>query len=494
MNLTPSSLDLRIVEQWLGKTVFVIGDVMLDKFVYGQAERLSPEAPIPVLHFHREEPMLGGAANVARNVIALGGNAILAGVVGNDKEGDIILGALLPNDGIRSLVVRSTDTPTITKTRFICGSQQIMRLDVEKRLEMTEELEAAVLSGFLEVVDQIDVVVLSDYAKGLLSDSIVKKVIHEARERNLPVVVDPKTRDASKYAGATVLTPNALEAAMITGSKCDTDQAAEEATIEVLKRGKVSSVVLTRGSQGMTIFSPGSDAEKPLHLPANAREVYDVSGAGDTVVATLALALAAPCGVTEAAKLANLAAGIAVSKRGTSVISPYELRRAAKLGEQGYATIVDWADAAEVVAGWQRDGLKVGFTNGCYDLLHPGHVQLLRKAKSECDRLVVALNSDSSVRRLKGPGRPVQSETARATVMGSISSVDLVIMFEEDTPLSLIQMLRPDVLIKGADYTAETVVGADLVIGNGGRLVLVPIEQGHSTTSIISRSRDKTGT
>ncbi|MGN7733636.1 D-glycero-beta-D-manno-heptose-7-phosphate kinase [Ensifer sp. 22564] len=476
------------IAAWRGKIVFVLGDIMLDKFVYGHVDRVSPEAPIPVLHHQNETRMLGGAANVARNVVALGGRAILSGAIGQDDAGKVIEDELTEGEGIEPYLVRTPLIPTTVKTRFVSAGQQIMRLDVEEKLRMNAALEKALCDAFVSVADRVDAVVLSDYGKGTLSVDLVKRIIKIARERLVSVIVDPKTADVSRYAGATILTPNAAEAALVTGVACKSDEAAAEAARSIADRAGVDAVIVTRGGDGMTVFAPSSACD-PVHIATTASEVYDVSGAGDTVVATLALAVASGRSVPEAAEFANAAAGVSVGKRGTSVVFSHELRRAITLqGLSEDRKIMDVEDAAVIVADWRRSGLKVGFTNGCYDLIHPGHVQLLKQARGACDRLVVALNTDASIRRLKGESRPVQNETSRATVVASMLAVDLVMLFGEDTPLSLIERLKPDVLIKGADYTVETVVGANVVIENGGKVVLVPLEKGQSTTSIIARA------
>jgi D-beta-D-heptose 7-phosphate kinase/D-beta-D-heptose 1-phosphate adenosyltransferase len=479
------------VSRWRGSKVFIVGDLMLDKFVYGDVERISPEAPIPVLHSQSEKAMLGGAGNVARNVVALGGEAILVGALGDDREGDLVAGPLMESDGIVGRFIRVQGHPTTTKVRFVSGGQQIMRLDCERRFQVGAD-EIDTICGWLkDAADEISAIVLSDYAKGLLTPALVRRIIEIARARGVPVVADTKSRDITHFDGATVMTPNASEAATITGVECKDDHHAEIAAERLCKRAKVEAVVLTRGAQGMTIFHPDEAGKPVVHVPARALEVFDVSGAGDTVVAALALALSVGASIKTAAVIGNSAAGIAVGKRGTAAVRARELATALGGGAEGDPKIVDHQDAAEIVADWKAHGLKVGFTNGCFDLLHPGHVELLKRSRAACDRLVVALNTDASVRRLKGDARPVQSEHARSVVMAALDSVDLVTLFDDDTPLDLIRLLRPDFLIKGADYTVATVVGADFVASYGGRIVLVPLERGHSTTSIIARANER---
>jgi D-beta-D-heptose 7-phosphate kinase/D-beta-D-heptose 1-phosphate adenosyltransferase len=481
------------IEQWRGLSIFVLGDVMVDRFVYGRVDRVSPEAPIPVLHYQSAKMMLGGAGNVARNIVSLGGRAILAGVVGGDAEGDLAAGELAAMDGVESRLVRVNDHPTTIKTRFVSGSHQVMRLDVEAKFRMDLATSDAIFQHYLDCAPQLSVVVLSDYAKGVLDPTLIARVVDDARDKGLCIVVDPKTRDVHRYRGATVLTPNAAEAAMISGIDGHDDASAEAAAREVQRLSDVSAVVLTRGAQGMTIYDSGAD-EGIAHIPTVATDVFDVSGAGDTVVAALSLALGSGASVATAARIANAAAGVAVGKRGTSTVHARELSVAlGGVRNLGDPKIVTNDAAREVVADWKDHGLKVGFTNGCFDLLHPGHVELLKRARASCDRLVVALNSDASVKRLKGDSRPVQNEHARALVMAAIQSADLVTLFEDDTPLRLIDLLRPDYLIKGADYTEATVVGADLVKSWGGRVILAPLEPGHSTTSMIARANNGSG-
>jgi D-beta-D-heptose 7-phosphate kinase / D-beta-D-heptose 1-phosphate adenosyltransferase len=477
------------VAKWRGVRVFVLGDVMLDKYVHGQVERISLEAPIPVLHHQSEEVMLGGAANVARNIVALGGEVLLVGALGDDPAGDLIAGPLTAEARLEGRFVREAHHPTTTKVRYVSGGQQIMRLDIERPFSLDAQQIQAICDWLAGAADTVSAIVLSDYAKGVLVPTLIERVVAIAKARRIPVVVDPKSRDVSRYEGATVLTPNASEAATIIGIECANDDRAENAVRIFRDRAKVEAVVLTRGANGMTIFDPTEVDGAVTHVPAVASQVFDVSGAGDTVVAVLALALACGASVTTAARIGNAAAGIAVSKRGTAAVHAEELSAVlggAKAGDD--PKIVGDAAAAAIVADWKAKGLKVGLTNGCFDLLHPGHVELLKRSRAACDRLVVALNADASVRRLKGETRPVQNEHARSVVMAAIDSVDLVTLFDEDTPLRLINLLRPDYLIKGADYTLATVVGADVVRAYGGKVILVPLERGHSTTSIIARA------
>ena len=482
--------DASWVGKWRGSKIFVLGDVMLDRFVYGTVARISPEAPIPILHRQSETSMLGGAGNVARNIVALGGEALLVGALGGDAEGDLVAGPLIVSDRVEGRFLRAADHPTTTKTRYVSGGQQIMRLDVERRFRPSAQDIETICGWLLEAMADVSAIVLSDYAKGVLVPTLIRRVIGMARARAIPVIVDPKSRDVARYGGATVLTPNTAEAAAIVGvERLNDDDDAGMAARLLRERAKVDAVVVTRGAQGVTVYDPDDPGGPVAHAPTAPLEVFDVSGAGDTLVAAVALALGAGASIKTAARIGNAAAGVAVGKRGTATVSAQELSAAlggARAGDD--PKIVDNERAAAIVRDWRAHGFKVGFANGCFDLIHPGHIELLRRSRPACDRLIVALNTDASVRRLKGETRPVQNERARSAVMAAIDSVDLVTLFDEDTPLRLIERLTPDCLIKGDDYTVETVVGADFVRSYGGRVILVPLERGHNTTSIIARA------
>lgn len=470
-----------------GCRVLVLGDLMLDRYVTGEVRRISPEAPIPVLRAETRRAVLGGAGNVAANIASLGARAELVGLLGDDAAGRECESLLAAHPGIAARLVRSAARPTTVKTRFMSGGHQLLRLDEEVSEPADPEARAALLAAFAAALPGAGAVVLSDYGKGVLCDPVLRGAIAAARAAGVPVVADPKRADFAGYAGVAVLTPNLLEVSAATGIAAGTDAGAAAAGARALALSGAGAVLVTRSERGMTLVRPDA---APLHVPARAHAVADVSGAGDTMAAALAIALASGAPLPEAAALANAAAGLAVTKPGTATVRHAEL--AAALHRQEWLAIDekvadDLDTALDRIAAWRRQGLAVGFTNGCFDLIHPGHVRLLARARAQCDRLVVALNSDASVRRLKGPDRPVQNETARATVMASIASADLVMLFEEDTPERLIRAVRPDVLIKGADYTLDQVVGADFVQANGGRVALIPLEEGHSTTGTIRR-------
>ncbi len=481
----PSALAAR-VDSLKGCHVLCLGDVMLDRFVYGEVERISPEAPIPVMRITRESSMLGGAGNVVRNLVALGALPHFVAVVGDDLPGREVTRLLGEQAEVDPCLVVETDRHTTIKTRYVAGTQQLLRADHECCLALADTSRNQVLAHGRALAASASVVVLSDYGKGVLSQAVITGVIEAARAAGRPIIVDPKGADYSKYRGATLVTPNRKELAEATRLPVDGDEAIVAAARSLIEQSGIANVLVTRSQDGMTLVTK----EGPVHhLPAEALEVFDVSGAGDTVVAAMAACLAAGADLLEAAKIANVAAGIVVAKVGTAVAYADELVASLHRSDltSGEAKVLTLDAALERVARWRAKGLSVGFTNGCFDLLHPGHVSLLGQARAACDRLIVGLNSDASVQRLKGPTRPVQSEAARATVLASLASVDLVVIFGEDTPLELITALKPDLLVKGADYTVETVVGAEVVQANGGKVMLARLEDGFSTTRTIAR-------
>jgi D-beta-D-heptose 7-phosphate kinase/D-beta-D-heptose 1-phosphate adenosyltransferase len=484
--MTELSALVERVEKLRDIMVLCVGDAMLDRFVYGSVERISPEAPIPVLCIERETAMLGGAGNVVRNLVAVGAAPAFVSVVGDDAAGREVTRLVGEHGEIDPCIVVEPERQTTIKTRFFASHQQLLRADRESRSPISEAIRDQLLTRVERLLPKAGVMVLSDYGKGVLSTPIAAELIQRAKKAGKQVIVDPKGTDYSIYAGATVVTPNRKELHEATAMPVDSDEQVVAAARHLIDTCGFEAVLVTRSQDGMTLLRADGQVN---HLPAEAREVFDVSGAGDTVVATLAAALASGATLPEAAHLANVAAGIVVGKVGTAVAYAEELvvalhREDLTLGE---AKIVPVAAAAELVDRWRRKGQKVGFTNGCFDLLHPGHVSILGAAKAACDRLVVGLNSDASVQRLKGPTRPVQSEASRATVLSSLATVDLVVIFGEDTPLELIRELKPDVLVKGADYTIDKVVGADLVQSWGGRVVLAELVDGQSTTNTIKK-------
>ncbi len=465
--------------------VLVVGDVMLDQFVYGEVTRISPEAPIPVLRVERETNMLGGAGNVVRNVTDLGGKPRLVSVIGADSAGTKVKSLLSQNNIPTDALVAVKDRATGIKIRYLAGNQQLLRTDKETVSPVTTTIAKKLIGAAKRAMKGCRAVIISDYGKGALVPDVIESVIDVARARNLPVIVDPKGRDYWRYQGATLVTPNRAELAEAVGHAVTVESDIVDGAKTLVADYDLSAVLVTRSQDGMTLVSADG---RVSHLAAEAREVFDVSGAGDTVVATIATAMAGGVGMKDAARIANVAAGIVVGKVGTASAFGADIISALHHQQTGSgdAKICDQKQLLERVKLWRQLGFRVGFTNGCFDLLHPGHVSLLQQARNTCDKLIVGLNSDSSVRRLKGPSRPVQNQASRATVLSSLATVDAVTIFGEQTPMKLIKAIRPDVLIKGADYTIDTVVGAEVVQEYGGEVFLARIETGHSTTGTIS--------
>jgi D-beta-D-heptose 7-phosphate kinase/D-beta-D-heptose 1-phosphate adenosyltransferase len=482
--MTDRSDLLPLLDRIGGTCVGCIGDIMLDRYVYGTVERISPEAPVPVLRVERTSAMPGGAGNVVRNLRALGAAVRLAAVVGNDGAGAEIRAAL-ENEGAAvsfSLIVE-TRRRTSVKTRFLAGNQQLLRADDESAAPPDAAARRDILAAVALWHADCPVLILSDYAKGVFADGLAAELIAAAHARGARVVVDPKA-EFGRYRGADIITPNRRELGAAVGSEVRPGEEVECAR-SLAQRFAISAVLVTLGKDGMLLIDSDGVA---YTLAAEAREVFDVSGAGDTVAATLAAALAAGAPLRKAAELANVAAGIVVGKVGTAVAHAREVAHALRHRDllRVEAKMVEPEELRERAEAWRRQGLRIGFTNGCFDLIHPGHLSLLRQARAACDRLVVGLNTDASVARLKGPGRPVQPEVARAAVLASIAAVDAVVLFEDETPLALIELLRPDVLVKGADYRLEQVVGAALVQSYGGRVLLAQLEPGYSTSATIA--------
>jgi D-beta-D-heptose 7-phosphate kinase/D-beta-D-heptose 1-phosphate adenosyltransferase len=478
---------IEILDRVHAVRVLVLGDVMLDRFVYGSVARVSPEAPIAVLEVARTVDSAGGAANVARNVAAIGASATLIGVTGDDPWAADLKKEIAYSPTIDAHLIVDFERPTTVKTRYVADGQQMLRADREFRTPLSDEVATKLLAQFERSLQYADIVILSDYAKGVLSDRVTRAAIQAARMANKPVIVDPKAKDLRKYTGATVLTPNRMELQAACGLECGNDQAVESAARPFLDNDICMAMVVTRGKDGMSVVAKG---EPVVHLRTMARQVFDVSGAGDTAVAAMSLGLAVGANIVSASTLANLAAGIVVGKLGTAVVTVSELIEqltplSARAGDTKIYTLESVLSLAQA---WREQGARIAFTNGCFDLLHPGHVSLLDQAKRSADRLIVGLNADDSIRRLKGPDRPIQNEIARAMVLSSLKFVDAVVIFSEDTPIDLIYALEPDVLVKGADYTLDRVVGADFVTSRGGNVVLADLMEGHSTTNMVRRA------
>ncbi|MEW5684247.1 MAG: D-glycero-beta-D-manno-heptose 1-phosphate adenylyltransferase [Pseudomonadota bacterium] len=474
-----------------GKRVACVGDLMVDRFVYGAVSRVSPEAPIPVLARQRELKMLGGAGNVARNVAALGGSVALVGIVGGDGEGhdaSRLVGEELP--AIEGYLVTDPGRPTTLKTRFVSGGQQLLRVDLEESRPVTGEVEQRLIRTVRDAARGAGVVLISDYGKGVVTDAVIAAAREAAAETGAKVIVDSKARSFARYGEIDLVKPNASELSYATDMPTETDAELEAAIARALELWATKGVLVTRAAKGVSL---GLRGQPVRHFRTTPREVFDASGAGDTALAALGLSMAAGASIEDAIGFAQLASGVAVGKAGTATVGPDELMEAVlsahTAGVEGKVATIQ--RLAEEVARWRAQGLKVGFTNGCFDILHKGHVAYLTQARSWCDRLIVGVNSDASVRELKGQGRPVNDLESRALVLAGLRSVDLVAPFDELTPLKLIEAARPDVLIKGADYTEAQVVGGDEVKSWGGEVKLAEIVDGYSTSAAIARMTRK---
>ncbi|MBM3632529.1 MAG: D-glycero-beta-D-manno-heptose-7-phosphate kinase [Alphaproteobacteria bacterium] len=470
------------------KHILCLGDLLLDRFVYGNVHRISPEAPVPVLKINRDFLALGGAGNVVRNLSSLGCNTIFIGNIGKDDAGQKTKDLLSDLPHVKAYL--TTEGRTSVKSRFISHSQQLLRVDDEIVAMPSEGILKNLKDMVLEHLPSTQVVILSDYGKGALPAELCQFVILAAKAAGIPTIVDPKGQDFSRYKGATLLTPNEKELREVSLTPLQSDQDIVDAMAQIRDLYLVDGVLVTRGAKGMVLLSPSTSKSTPdpIHIPAQAREIYDVSGAGDTVIATLSAAVSVGHSFEDATRLANIAAGIVVGKVGTAVVGQEELASAVLKAEPlTPSKIMTLEEAKNHTQIWRRHGLTLGFTNGCFDLLHLGHLHSLKECKKGCDRLIVGLNCDTSIQRLKGKNRPIQEENVRAHVLAALEYVDAVILFEEETPLNLITSLLPDVLFKGADYTVDTVVGADVVHLNGGKVHLIDLKPGYSTTATVEK-------
>jgi D-beta-D-heptose 7-phosphate kinase / D-beta-D-heptose 1-phosphate adenosyltransferase len=477
---------LNTVKQFGSKNIhaLIIGDVMLDRYLIGNVGRISPEAPVPVVLLNAQNERAGGAANVAANLALLGIKTHVIGCIGDDFEGEQLIKIISSLDIDTSSMVRSNERPTIAKTRILGGHQQMLRLDQESQLPFSQDENNEILKAVeLNLAHNPNVVVLSDYAKGLLSESVCQQIIIHCKQKNIPVLVDPKGHDYSKYTGATALTPNKKE----TAEACNTninDHELISKSISLKNKLNLEFLAVTRGEEGITLI------DKETHqINAMAQKVFDVSGAGDTVIATLAAGLVYGLSALESLQLANLAAGVVVGKVGTVPITREELINAiARQQETTQAhKICNLPQLLEKVNLWKKTPFKIVFTNGCFDLLHAGHVTYLEAAKKRGDKLILGLNTDRSVSAIKGPERPVVNEDDRARVLAALESVDAVILFDEDTPINLINQIKPDVIAKGSDYRADQVIGGKEVESWGGEIALIDLVAGRSTTNIIKK-------
>jgi D-beta-D-heptose 7-phosphate kinase/D-beta-D-heptose 1-phosphate adenosyltransferase len=466
--------------------LWVIGDVMLDRYLIGGVDRVSPEAPVPVLRLSQTLHRVGGAANVAQNLAALGAQVALAGVVGQDEAGDQLLSLLQPAGiGARG-VLRRAPSMTTVKVRALAGAQQLLRIDQEDRVHLGAAEIAALLDGLAAELPHPEIVLVSDYGKGVISAALMAQL--RARCGGAPIFVDPKGRDYARYAGASLITPNEPEAALAAGVEIQDEASLLAAARRLAAVLPGADILVTRGARGMLMLRSDGQA---LRSPARPRQVFDVTGAGDTAIAALAWARAHGLDWPDALRVANVAAGIAVSKVGAAPVHAAELLSALGHDEFG-VKLISRGELPELRRTLSLLGRRLVFTNGCFDILHVGHLRLLQAARAMGDALLVAVNSDASVRRLKGPSRPLVKEQDRAALLAGLEAVDFVTLFEEDTPLEAILACRPDVLVKGGDYSVATIVGAPEVTGWGGRVEIVPLVEGRSTTRIVERAATPT--
>lgn len=512
MNSAAQQSDL--VKKMKGANVLVVGDVMLDRFVYGAVERISPESPVPVLAITRESMMLGGAGNTLSNIAHLDAKGSMIAIVGNDESGKSVRDLAEKLDiGCDGLIVVQ-DRPTSVKTRFLAGHQQLLRTDFERTDAVSGDIQDKIVEQVVKGLETASALILSDYGKGTLTPELTAQIIKRAQEKNVPVLVDPKGRDYSRYKGATAVTPNKKELSEASGGMpVETDEQVAMAARKVAQDAGIGAVIATRSKDGMSVVPASGE---PIHIRSAADiEVFDVSGAGDSVIATIAAALASGADLVQAAGLANLAGSIVVAKVGTAPIRADELLealahhdiegdivkegrpQASKAERMRAAPVFGWNEAKEEVQRWRARGLKVGFTNGCFDILHYGHVNYLNDARRKCDRLVVGLNRDASISILKGPERPVHDENSRAAVMAALGAVDMVVLFgaekegDDNTACALLDVLQPDIYFKGGDYTIDQIPEAPTVMKAGGIVDVMPVYEGHSTTSSIKKMQGK---
>jgi len=466
-------------------SVLVIGDLILDEYLWGGVTRISPEAPVPILETKSENLSLGGAANVANNLAALGCEVYLVGALGQDEKGDRLLD-LIRERGIRTEgIFRFVHRPTTSKMRIIAHNQQILRIDKEDNRPITEETENKIINFTNQILPEMDGVICSDYQKGVLTEKVIKNLMHRAQNVQKSVIVDPKSSDFSLYKGATVLTPNEKEVERSVPIKINGKEDLERAAEYLLSLTRAEALLVTRGKDGMILYK---NKEKPVAIPTVAKEVYDVTGAGDTVVSVFGMAVFVGFSFQEAAWLSNMAASIVVGKVGTAVVTLNEINEF--LQEEMFRTshtVLELEELKKLVSLAKSTGKSVVFTNGCFDLIHGGHIEFLQKAKALGDILVVGLNSDQSVRGIKGDGRPIKTQQERANILSALRYVDYITIFNESTPAHLISEIRPDILVKGDDYAMDEVVGREIVEGYGARVELIPIVKGLSTTSTVEQ-------
>ena len=474
--------------------ILLVGDIMLDEYVRGDVSRISPEGPIPVLKVLNQDNVLGGAGNVLANLKAIGANATFIGVIGDDSAGQTISEKIRDCGSDTNALIIDKARPTTVKTRFMAQNQQLLRVDNEDGSTISAQIESQILKSAQSHISNANIMVLSDYGKGVLTPSLIRALIKMAQDKNIPVMVDPKGTDYSVYSGATLLTPNKKELSEATNHMpVKTNADVVTAARYLIKEFDIKNVMATRSDDGISVIPHQGDAS---HYRTKSIAVYDVSGAGDTVVAVTAACLAAGGSFDDAAQISNAAGAIVVAKVGTATLTQKEILN--YLGDTDSVQnlgVTDLDRAKDQIRKWQAQGLKVGFTNGCFDILHYGHVNYLAQAKQKCDRLVLGLNHDKSVKILKGDTRPINDEGARASVMAALSSIDMVVYFgaqnpdDDNTPCEIVGFLKPDILMKGGDYTIDQLPEGQVALSYGGQVEIMPLYDGYSTTNIIEKSK-----
>ncbi len=469
--------------------IVVVGDLILDRYIYGSVERISPEAPAQILDVSREEEILGGAANVAANICAIGANVSILGVIGKDRAGDNVRKLLKERGIVATGLLTDVNRSTTIKSRYISLRQQILRVDKEQVWGIGDDIENRLIARLEKILPKCDGLVISDYGKGTLTDSFIARIIELGRKAGKPIIADPKGDDYRKYRGVTLITPNKKEACGATGIDIKTEEDYAKAAEKLFSITSAQNILITRGDEGMSLFYQDG---KSLHLPAEALEVFDVSGAGDTVTATMAAFFCGGIDLALSARIANVAASIEVAHVGAKAVSKDEILE--KLGGAPEENkVITLAQAEEMAESARQNGLKVVFTNGCFDILHAGHVDYLKKAGSAGDLLIVGLNSDSSIKKIKGTKRPIVTEMNRAALLAGLSSVNAVVIFSEPTPAKLIKKIKPDILAKGGDWKESEIVGGDFVKKRGGEVLRLKLTEGASSTGIIETILERYG-
>ncbi len=468
--------------------LLVVGDLMIDEYVWGNVDRISPEAPVQVVAVHNEEYTLGGSGNVVNNLVALGADVAVLGVVGTGRDGQELLNKLTDIGADTGGIVQESGRPTTKKTRIIAEHQQVLRIDRETRKTISSQSFDLLAEAAEKIIPAVDLILISDYGKGLITRELVSKLVNLAASTGKIVIADPKGLDFSKYAGISLLTPNKREASLASGLEISDEKSLLQAGGALLQKSGIDKLLITCGKDGMILFEPNL---KPFKIRTKAQEVYDVSGAGDTVIAALGLGIAAGLPLREAVALANTAAGIVVGKVGTATVTRKELARALKQpAEETVSKHKSIRELADICKKLHNDHKRIVLTNGCFDLLHVGHIKLFEASKRLGDVMIVAIDDDASVKRLKGANRPVISDTERVGILSALDSVDYVVVFATHELEKVIQTIRPDVLTKGSNYASEAVQGREMIENYGGRVELVPITEEISSTQIINNIKN----